>query len=174
MKKLSTIAIAAFLILTAANFGMAKWMQGTKTSAAFEKLKTLVGTWTGTVPGMEDGKPMPVTVTYELTAGGSAIAEREFVGTPKEMLTVYYPENNSVGMTHYCMLGNQPHMHLKSDSGNTLSFEMPGKTGMMSKTPHMHALKLTLIDKDHLQAEWTEHENGKTGHVVVMDLTRKS
>jgi len=148
-------------------------MSQQKMPAAFEKLKTLVGTWTGSTS--MHGKDMPYTVSYESTAGGTAILEREFVGTPKEMITVYTPQKDSVVMTHYCMLGNQPRMTLTHASGNTLSFMMQGSSGIMSTNePHMHALKLTMIDDNHLRAEWTEHENGKDGETMVMNLTRKS
>lgn len=144
-----------------------------KTPVEFEKLKQLLGTWTGT--NTMHGKEMDYTVTYELTAGGSAVLERLFVGTPREMVSVYYPEGNHVVMTHYCMLGNQPHMTLQKVSGNTLSFGMQGTSGITSsKEAHMHHLNLTLMDPNHIKAEWTSYQNGKKNDVVVMELTRKS
>lgn len=145
-----------------------------KPSPAFEKIKQLVGTWNGSSE-MMGGKMTDFTVSYELTAGGTAVLEREFVGTPHEMVTLYYPEGNHVALTHYCMLGNRPHMILTKISGNTLSFEMKGNSGIASsKEPHMHHLNLTFVDADHLKAEWTQNVNGKKGQVTIMELTRKS
>src|SRR5579864_7478541 len=96
--------LAAPQIVRAHEEGMK--MTQTTTSPQFEKLKSLVGTWTGTTD--MHGKPMEYTVSYELTAGGTAVVEREFVGTPKEMMTVYTPTGTGITATHYCMLGNQP------------------------------------------------------------------
>ena len=37
-------------------------------------------------------KTLPLTITYESTAGSTAISERMFPGTPHEMLSVYTVE----------------------------------------------------------------------------------
>src|SRR3989304_768334 len=54
------------------------------------------------------------------TDGGSAILETLFPGTPHEMVSVYYDDGGKLGMTHYCMLGNQPQMTLKKADGNRI------------------------------------------------------
>src|SRR5262245_55615930 len=74
-----------------------------KPSAEFERMKTLVGTWTGKTD-MGQG-PMEITVKYRLLAGGSVLEERVFEGTPNEMITLYYDQGDKLAGTHYCMLG---------------------------------------------------------------------
>ncbi|HZJ15307.1 MAG TPA: hypothetical protein VFD27_09670, partial [Chthoniobacteraceae bacterium] len=57
-------------------------------SPEFERMKTLVGTWTGKTD-MGQG-PVDLTIQYRLIAAGSVIEERCFAGTPNEMVTMYY------------------------------------------------------------------------------------
>src|SRR5581483_11066800 len=142
-----------------------------KMPAAFDKIKGLLGTWTGSMD--MGGKPMAYSVTYDLTAGGSAIIEKEFAGSPHEMTTVFYVEGDQVVLTHYCMLGNQPHMILKKSTDNSLVFDMEGHKGVKSvKEHHMHGLTLSFVDATHPKAEWTEYEKGKKANVKVFDLTK--
>jgi hypothetical protein len=123
---------------------------------------------------MGDQPATPVTVSYELTSGGSAILERLFAGTPHEMVSVYYSNGEKVVMTHYCMLGNQPQMALKKNDGKVILFEMDGTTGIASaQETHMHTLAITLSDPNHIQHEWTLFENGKKANAVIISLTRK-
>lgn len=85
-----------------------------KISKAFEGMKALVGTWEGTTK--MSGKEEPITVTYALTSGGTALVETMGPGSPHEMVTVYATRGDSVNATHFCMLGNQPVMKLKKSS----------------------------------------------------------
>src|SRR5215218_10052120 len=70
---------------------------------AFEQLKKLAGDWEATMS--EGGK---VTVRYKVTSGGSAVVETIMPGAEHEMVTVIHPDGDSILLTHYCMLGNQP------------------------------------------------------------------
>ena len=73
----------------------------------FEFLKSLEGTWTG--PPLNEGMPDGV-FEFHVTAGGHAVEEREMIGTPMEMVTLYYMRGKDLVATHYCMLGNQPQL----------------------------------------------------------------
>jgi len=138
----------------------------------FDTVKSLVGTWQGTAN--MGGKEEAVTVVYELTSGGTAIAERLMPGTPHEMVSMYYKTHNTLGMTHYCAMGNQPQLMLKSKTPNSLTLEMAGPVGVSSmKEPHMHALTLTMSDANSLKQEWTSYENGKAKETAVFNFTRK-
>jgi len=173
-KGVSVIALSALMIAPRLLSAHGHHSMG-KTSPEFDKIKQLVGTWGGTTTMMGEKEPMNYTVTYELTAGGTAILEREFAGSPHEMVSVYYMDGNHLDVTHYCMMGNQPHMILDKVSGNTLSFDLEGTSGLASSTvPHMHHLNLTLVDADHIKQTWTEYEGGKKAHTTVLELTRKS
>ena len=43
-------------------------------------------------------------------AGGIALVESMDPGTPRSMVTVYYPDSEKVTMTDYCAERNQPRM----------------------------------------------------------------
>jgi hypothetical protein len=138
----------------------------------FDTLKGLVGTWEGKAK-MHGEKEENVTTTYELTSGGTAIIEKFMTGTPMEMVTVYHKEGKSLGLTHYCAEGNQPHMVLKKAAAGSLAFEMKNTQGVTSmKESHMHALTLNITDKDSLTEEWTHMEGGK-GEVMAINFKRK-
>src|SRR6266852_7493101 len=116
---------------------------GAKMPASFDNVKALVGQWEGTTK-MGD-KDTPVTASYEMTAGGTAILERLFAGTPNEMVSVYHSDGTKVAMTHYCMLGNQPEMTLRKADKNMIVFEMASTSGIKSaQEPHMHSLSIAM------------------------------
>ena len=141
--------------------------------AEFVKMKSLVGTWTGKSK-MHGDKAQKIKVTYSLTAGGSAIIEKLFPGTPNEMTSVYHLEDGKLCMTHYCMLGNCPKMMLKGSTENSLSFEMKGRDGISSsKEMHMHALNIIWKDKNHISEDWISHQDGKAAPSAPFELTRK-
>lgn len=138
----------------------------------FERLTNLVGNWEGTT--QEGDKAEPVKVTYELISNGSAVMERLFPGTPKEMVSIYHRDGKGLAMTHYCAIGNHPYMQLKKTTPEALSFEMQGTKGIGSaKEPHIHALTLTAPDNDHLKHEWIFYDNGKKQGVTAFNLARK-
>lgn len=129
-------------------------------SAEFEKIKSLAGVWKGTAD-MGDG-PMAITVQYRVTSGGSAVEERLFADTPKEMITIYHDRNGRLELTHYCMLCNRPGMTLVKADGKSLGFELAKDSEIKVDTEtHMHAVTLTLEDADHLTHDWILYEGGK-------------
>src|SRR5579864_2931861 len=83
-------------------------------SAEFQAMKQLAGAWNGMVthPG-KDQKPETVSVEFKVTSAGSAVEETLMRGTPHEMVDMYTDENGRLAMTHYCAMGNQPHLRLK-------------------------------------------------------------
>lgn len=140
------------------------------TSPTFAQMTQLVGTWKGT---SNDRKgPQEAVVEYRLTSGGSALEEKLFAGTPHEMVSMYYEQNGQLQMTHYCMLGNHPHLTLKKASPKELRFVMASGSGIDMNAKHMHALKLEFVDATHLTQRWTCYENGKAADDVVITLTR--
>jgi len=137
----------------------------------FETLKKLIGTWEGTTT--MNGKEENMKVTYALTSGGTAIEEREFAGTPNEMVSIYHKEGKSLAMTHFCALGNQPHMAMKKATADSLAFEMTKSMGLVSpKEEHMHAVTLTFTGPDTLKQEWTHYADGKATGTVAFNFKR--
>lgn len=122
-----------------------------------------------------EGKDMQMTVTYELTSAGTAITERLMQGTPEEMVSVYHKDGDGVAMTHYCALGNQPHMKLKSSDGKVMVFEMDEPVGLQAEDePHMHAVTLTLKSENVLEQHWTHYVGGKQADTVTFELERQN
>ena len=131
-----------------------------KGSPEFERMKSLAGTWKGKAD-MGQG-PMEMTVEYRVISGGSAVEERIFAGTPKEMVTIYHDKNGKLALTHYCMLANQPAMLLESSDGKTLRFDFDATCGIDAKSEmHMHSLAITFEGPDSIVQDWKLFEDGK-------------
>lgn len=144
-----------------------------KIPKALENMKQLLGTWEGKTK-MGD-KEHDMIVTYALTSGGTAITETLMAGTPQEMVSVYHKDGDSVAMTHYCALGNQPHMKLKTSDAKAMAFEMakPAAGIASAKEPHMHAVTLTLHGENTLKHDWVHYVDGKAKDTVTFNFKRK-
>lgn len=175
MKRLASIAIIIILglIIGPMTAYSGEYQKGAVThSRDFEKMKELVGVWEGKA---DMGKGMEtIKATYELTSAGNVIIERLFAGQPHEMVTVYYDFKGRMGMTHYCSLGNQPHMELMNPGENSMMFVLSKKNpNLVSvKETHMHALTISFDSKDNITQTWTLYEKGKKKSDVVIKLTR--
>ena len=127
---------------------------------AFERLTSLAGEWRGTQDGTE------ITLTYNLTADGSALME-EFRAGKTVMVTMFTVDGDHLIATHYCSAGNQPQMMtgpITDPSASGLAFKLSRVTGM--KTPgdwHNTGLTVIMDDKQHLTQVWTYESNGKKG-----------
>ena len=135
---------------------------------AWEKMKTLVGEWTGESP---EGK---FRSSYKLVSGGSALMETINAPHDFDMVTVYHPDGKSLAMTHYCGIGNQPRMRSNGldPEGRKVAFDFVDATNVSSPDQlRMVRLVVTFGDADHFTQEWTSREKGKdtTG---VFKLTR--
>jgi hypothetical protein len=164
-------------MLVLAAFAVAVRAEDKKPSPAgdrFEQFKQLAGEWVGTATGHGPDQK-DVHVQFKVTAGGSAVVETEFPGTDKEMVTVITPDGADLALTHYCMLGNQPHM--KADgkgAADKVAFKFVGVgNANPDKDMFMHDVTYTFVDKDTLKAEWTHCHEGKVGGAVVIELKRK-
>ena len=134
----------------------------------FGELKQLIGKWEGT-----NTKKEKVVINYKLTAGGTALMETLFPGTPHEMVSVYHDDRGKLMMTHYCMLGNQPRLRLEDEKNGKMKFEFSDGTGIKSDNdPHMHALTVTFIDKDHFRQEWSFYDKGEEKGVETINFSR--
>jgi hypothetical protein len=134
----------------------------------FERMKELVGVWEGKADmgkGMETSK-----ISYELTSAGNAILERSGVGKPNEMVTVYHDYNGKLTLTHYCSLGNQPHLEVVKSGEGWMEFVLSAKNPGLSSLneTHMHAVKVSFDGKDNMTQTWTLYEKGvaKADHTI--------
>lgn len=150
----------------AANVEKAKPMevQTDNSSRELQLIKSLAGRWTSTTSmfGKENEK---VFTEYSITAGGSAVLERIFPGTPQEMVSVYYDDDNGkLAMTHYCMLRNRPYFKLEKSGPDEIKMDVIKIEGNTSKdTPSMGAMTIKFEDNNHFisTCEGEGKEKGK-------------
>ena len=167
MKRNTSIMMATLVLAVAAIAVAAPALAADSSAAAgYEKIKSLAGTWEA------KGPEGTVTVTYRVVAGGEAVEETLSHG---DMITVYHKDGDSLLMTHYCMAGNQPRMRARglSADGKSLDFQFVDATNLAKPTDmHMHAMKMTFVDADHLNQEWVNSTEGKETP-MVMPFERK-
>ncbi len=140
--------------------------------AAFERLKSLAGTWQGAAGhGQAD---QTATVTYRVASGGSVVQETLFPGTPHEMISMYHLADGKLLMTHYCAMGNQPRMKLDlaASTADRLVFAFDGGTNLdPAKDGHVHSGTIEWRG-DQLHADWAVWAGGKEAGHNVFDLRR--
>src|SRR3954452_7586493 len=126
--------ISGLMLLTLTVVARANDKAGNKPPTApqnpgLERLKKLAGTWVAADPR---GKPTDQVVSViKVTAGGSAVHETLFPGQPHEMMSVYHCDGPDLVMTHFCMLGNQPHMKADPKSpANQICFKFAGGSNL--------------------------------------------
>jgi hypothetical protein len=161
----------AFLVL-AFLAGVPCQAQAAEGRAAFDKLKQLAGDWDGAGPSKE----VPRTpVRYELTSNATVVMETLFGGTDHEMRSLYYLDKGELVLTHYCGMGNQPQMRMrKSADPNDLAFDFDGGRNLdPAKDMHMHSARIRIVDANHIDAEWTIFQGGKSVGAHKFSLTRK-
>ena len=90
---------------------------------AFEKMKTLAGSWQGTIMGI------PLNLTIRLASSGTAILHEGNRGAagrpgpPDHEITMFYLDGDRLLAIHYCDAGNRPRFEGKlSPDGNTIEF----------------------------------------------------
>jgi hypothetical protein len=144
-------------------------------AAQFERMKSLQGDWISPDPHGQAGAT--ASFHYEVTGGGSALVETiaphgEGKGT---MLTVYHLDGDDLVLTHYCMLGNQPHMvAAPSKDPNVVHFGFAGGSNVdMKHGQHMHEATYHFVDANHVQSDWTLYTDGKATGTGHFELTRK-
>jgi hypothetical protein len=170
---LSGLVVAIGLAQLQGNEKEAK--QDAPKSAAFEKLKKLVGEW---YIADDKGQPTDKLVSvFKLTAAGSTIQETMFPGEACEMISMYHLDGDDLILTHYCAVGNQPKLKLDPKSSEkVLKFQFAGGTNLdPSKDLHMHEGSITFTDDDHITSAWCGFQGGKPAaqQCEAMKLVRK-
>jgi hypothetical protein len=172
--------VAALMSVSTLAFAqMDEKMSGAQPSDAqksFDKLKTLAGSWEGTVttqpptPEM-DGKQ--VHASLRVTSMGNAIMhEMTGAGRPDDPITMLYLDGGQLLLTHYCDAGNRPRMTGKiSSDGKTVEFEFLDVAGS-TQYGHMHHAVFTEIDANHHSEDWTYMQPGDKPVHAHIDLQR--
>jgi hypothetical protein len=129
-------------------------------AAAFERFKSLAGTWRGqSTRGWED------EVSIATIAGGSAVRHTSFEAHPGEQMeTLVHLDGDRLLLTHYCVARNQPRLVATSfaEGGRVVTFEFLDGTGMASRdVGHMDKVVVRFADADHWSSRWTWYANGQ-------------
>ncbi|MFI5184182.1 MAG: hypothetical protein ACHQNV_07285 [Vicinamibacteria bacterium] len=165
-------AVVAFTVISAGRIYAASDtpVDGKK---AFELLKGLAGQWSDKEAKAGEG-PVP-SIQFLIASGGTVVEEVQFPGSPHEMRSLYYMDGNELVMTHYCGMGNQPHMRLDTAKSSTsqLVFDFVSGTNMdPAKDLHVHSGWIKPDGGDRLEAEWTVYSAAKPAGSHHFSLSR--
>jgi hypothetical protein len=118
---------------------------------AFEKMKTLAGTWEGTVMSI------PITFTIRAASSGNAILHEGNTekGVPNHEITMFYVDGDRLLATHYCDAGNRANLEGKmSADGQSIDFNFLDVAGS-TKGGLVKRMKFTMIDANKHLVEFT-------------------
>jgi len=162
MKSLRIAFVVFIALFTAAAFAQSD------SRAAFEKLRSLEGTWAG-----KGSEGQSLTVTFRATSAGSAIMSE--IQGPENMISMFHLDGDRLMMTHYCATGNQPRMTgTMSPDGKTLTFNFLDATNVLSTQPgHMERVVVTMLDPNHHTEEWSFLAKDGSTHHETFDVQRQ-
>ncbi len=164
MKHVRALVVLAAALALPAAAGEPARKPAAPASPAWEKLKSLVGDWTG----------KSSTVTYRLVSSGTALMETIDMPQHVQMITMYHPDGDSILMTHYCAAGNQPRMRAKGLADGKLDFQYVDASNLASPDAlRMSRLVMTFVDADHLENAWTSSGGGKDETATFALVRRK-
>jgi hypothetical protein len=161
MKRTFLIESVSMMALVVAAAGLAA--DKTKSAEAFDRLASLKGEWRGEQSGVK------ISVTYTLTANGSALMEEFRPEKGPVMITMFTVDGDHLIATHYCSAKNQPQMVTSAitDVQKPLAFSLVRITGLKSPDDwHNTGLTVTQEDNDHLIQEWTYQSKGTNGKTI--------
>ncbi len=173
MNKYLIVFWAALIMPWSITFSEEPKHQAQPAPMALKHFIALEGEWLGTHINHE-GEEEKVNLIYRTVSGGTAVEERIFANTPKEMVTMYHGDQDGLLMTHYCMLGNQPRLKLENTHENTFKFTYLDGVGIDKETTgHMGSMKMTILDENTFEQEWAYYENGEKQNSATFTFTRK-
>jgi hypothetical protein len=183
MKSIKYPLFAVLLALSAAAFAQThehkaadKVAPPSEAQLAFDKLKTVEGSWEGpvtTVPSEPSIANQIAQFSLRVTSRGNALVhELSVPGLPDHPVTMFYVNDDRLTLTHYCDAGNRPRMVGKvSPDGKTLEFDFLDLSGGNQKG-HMHHALFTFIDENHHTEDWTYMMPGDKPMRAHFDLRR--
>jgi hypothetical protein len=143
---------------------------------SFDKLKTLAGSWEGTVTTVpqqaaEQGKSVQISLRGT-SMGNALLHEMKMEGRPDDPITMLYLDNDRLLLTHYCDAGNRPRMVGKmTPDGKTVEFDFLDVAGG-TQQGHMHHAVFTVVDANHHTEDWTYMMPGDKPVTAHFDLQR--
>ena len=176
MKSLRSIASVVLISLSTLAFAQSDAQK------SFDKLKTLTGSWEGSVtitPKQPDMDGKQIHISLRVTSRGNALVhEMQEAGTPEDPtkydhpVTMLYLDGDRLLLTHYCDAGNRPRMVAKSSAdGKTVEFEFIDLSGG-TEYGHMHHAVFSFVDANHHIEDWTYMMPGDNPVHAHFDLQR--
>ncbi len=156
MKRMILGVLVAFAMVSGHAVVAQERPHGTRSTPAFDQLKSLAGEWEG-----KNG----TKVTYKVVSNGSVVMEDLQPAKESDMVTMYTLDGDRIVVTHYCSMGNQPTMQTAPVSAATGKYDFSFVRVSGTQTPdeaHMASLTMALADKDHLTQTWTFDDHGKS------------
>lgn len=170
MKSLRMMLPLVVITLAAAALGQSDAQK------SFDKLKTLAGSWEGTVttfPVQSDvqGKHLELTLR-QTSMGNELMHEARMEGRMDDPITMLYLDGDRLLLTHYCDAGNRPRMAARASAdGKTVEFDFLDVAGS-TEYGHMHHAVFTFIDANHHTEDWTYMQPGDNPVRAHFDLQR--
>ncbi len=162
MKPIRFLLLAALMGLATLAFAQSDAQK------SFNQLKSLAGSWEGTM----DGKPMQISL--RVTSMGNALMhEMTMAGRPDQPITMLYIDGDRLLLTHYCDAGNRPRMAATmTPDGKTVDFHFLDVANFNSKqVGYMQHAVFTTLDANHHTEDWTFLAQGKQINAHI-DLQR--
>ena len=119
---------------------------------AFEKMKSLAGSWQGSIRGIS------INFTIRAASSGTAILHEGNTpggAPPNQEITMLYLDGDRLLATHYCDAGNRSHFEGKmSPDGKTVELSFLDVAGS-TKGGYLKGMAFTMIDANHHTVEAT-------------------
>ena len=174
MRVLRVAASIVLMAVCAVAYGQSpgKPVASSDAQAAFDSMKTLAGTWQGKVttdnPAWSTDKPIPLSI--RVASHGNALIHELNTGGPE--VTMFYLENGSLTLVHYCDFGNRPHLVARpSTDGKVIEFDLVEFSGS-DQMGHVSHGVFTIIDSNHHGEDWTFMPAGSKPVHAHMDFKR--
>jgi len=157
-------------------------VQRSDAQKSFDQLKTLAGTWQGSITMSPPNPEIDGTkgeIILRVTSRGNALVhEMQEAGTSLDAtkydhpVTMFYVDGDRLTLIHYCDAGNRPRMVAKtSPDGKKVEFDFTDLSGG-NQYGHMDRAVFTIIDANHHTEDWTYLEPGDKPAHAHMDLVR--
>jgi len=177
---LTAIFLAAILLVVAATAPPVVAGETTDASSAFERIKSLSGTWRGETSAEGEEAEAEAAATpevvheFRVSAGGTVVMEVMGPDSEYEMINMYHLDGEDLVLTHYCVVGNAPSYRARAgESANELVYECQGGANLKSEDEaHMHVGQLFRKGEDHISTRWLMQEKGETTYAAEFELVR--
>ena len=146
----------------------------TEAQKSYDILKSLAGTWLGTVktdPSQLEFDGNTIQTTIHVTSSGNAVVhEMKGTGTTLGDISIFDKDEDRLMMTHFCDAANRPRFVGKlSPDGKTLEFDFLDVAGG-TKYGYLQHVVFTIIDAEHHTEDWIYMAPGGKSVKGHMDL----